>query len=73
VNLIVHNSTPWKHIRDEIREKWFANEVFSSLDAVEDRLVEALVDLENDKESVASTTGFDWIFNCRETVTGCQW
>ena len=73
MNLIVHNSTPWKHIRDEIREKWFANEVFNSLDAVEDRLVEALVALENDKELVASTIGFDWIFNCRETATGYQW
>jgi hypothetical protein len=26
--------------------------------------VEALVALENDKELVASTTGFDWIINC---------
>lgn len=56
---------PVEHIWDEIREKWFANEVFNSLDAVEDRLVEALVALENDKELVASNTGFDWIINCR--------
>jgi len=56
---------PVEHIWDEIREKWFANEVFNSLDAVEDRLVEALVALENDRELVASTTGFDWIINCR--------
>jgi transposase len=56
---------PVEHIWDEIREKWFANEVFNSLDAVEDRLVEALVALENDRELVASTTGFDWINNCR--------
>ena len=56
---------PVEHIWDEIREKWFANEVFNSLDAVEDRLVEALVALENDKELVSSTTGFDWIINCR--------
>ena len=27
---------PVEHIWDEIREKWFANEVFNSLDAVED-------------------------------------
>jgi len=53
-----------EHIWDEIREKWFANEVFNSLEAVEDRLVEALVALENDQELVASTTGFDWIKNC---------
>jgi hypothetical protein len=39
----------------------FTNEVFNSLDAVEDRLVEALVALENDKKLVASTTGApDW-------------
>ncbi len=30
---------PVEHIWDEIREKWFANEVFNSLDAVEDRLM----------------------------------
>jgi transposase len=56
---------PVEHIWDEIREKWFANEVFNSLDAEEDRLVEALVALENDRELVASTTGFDWIKNCQ--------
>ena len=28
---------PVEHIWDEIREKWFANEVFNSLDAAEDR------------------------------------
>ena len=55
---------PVEHIWYEIRGKWFANEVFNSLDAVEDRLVEALVALENGKELVASITGFDWINNC---------
>ncbi len=55
---------PVEHIWDEIREKWFANEVFNSLEAVENRLVEALVALENDSELFASTTGFEWIINC---------
>ena len=59
---------PVEDIWDEIREKWFTNEVFNSLDAVEDRLVEALVALENDRELVASTTGFDWIINWRSTL-----
>jgi transposase len=54
---------PVEHIWEEIREKWFANEVFDSLDAVKDRLVEALVALENGRELVASTAGFDWIIN----------
>jgi transposase len=56
---------PVEHIWEGIREKWFANEVFHDLDAVEDRLVEALVALEDDRELVASTTGCDWIINCR--------
>jgi transposase len=56
---------PEEPIWDEIREKWFPNKVFNSLDAVEDRLVEALVSLENDKKLVASTISFEWIFNCR--------
>ena len=58
---------PVEHIWDEIREKWFANEVFDSLDAVEDRLVEASRRLGKRQEvaRVASTTGFDWIINCR--------
>jgi transposase len=55
---------PVEHIWEEIREKWFANEVFDSLDVVEDRLVEAFVALENNRELVASTTGFKWIINC---------
>lgn len=60
---------PMEHIWDEVREKWFANEVFDSLDGVEDRLVEALVALENDRALVASTTGFDWLINCPLTAT----
>jgi hypothetical protein len=41
---------PVEHLWGEIREKWFASEVFDSLDGVEDRLVAVLVALENDKE-----------------------
>jgi len=59
---------PMEHIWEELREKWFANEVFDSLDSVEDRLVEALVALEGNQNLVASTTGFDWIINCQMTA-----
>jgi hypothetical protein len=45
------------HIWDEVREKWFTNEVFESLDGVADRLAAALAALENDQDLVASTTG----------------
>lgn len=60
---------PMEHIWDEVREKWFANEVFDSLDGVEDRLVEALVALEDHQHLVASITGFDWLINCPLTAT----
>ena len=54
---------PMEHIWDEVREKWFANIVFDSLDGVEDRLEESLVYLEQDKNLVASATGFDWLIS----------
>ena len=52
---------PAEHLWDELREKEFANTVFASLDAVEDRLVEALATLEHDPSRVAELTGFPWI------------
>ena len=52
---------PVENLWDEIREKWYPNRVFQSLQAVEDTLVEALVTLENDNERIQSITGFDWI------------
>jgi transposase len=52
---------PTEHLWDEIREKEFANTVFASLDAVEDRLVEALATLEQDPSRIAELTGFPWI------------
>jgi transposase len=54
---------PVEHLWDEIREKWFPNKVFRSLDAVEDTLEEALVVLENDPARIRSLTGFDWIID----------
>jgi putative transposase len=54
---------PVEHIWDEIREKWFPNLVFQSLDGVEDKLVEALASLENNAGKVHSLTGFDWIIS----------
>ena len=50
---------PVEHRWEERREKWFANARFTSLDAVEDRLVEALAALERDPTRVASLAGFD--------------
>jgi transposase len=52
---------PTEHVWDEIREKFFSNRVFESLDAVEDQLIEALLFLEKNPTTVRSITGFHWI------------
>ena len=54
---------PTEHLWDELREKWFHNITFDSLSAVEDRLVDGLLDLENNKDLVQSLTGFKWIIS----------
>jgi hypothetical protein len=60
---------PAEHIWDEIREKWFPHLVFHSLDAVEDRLAEAALDMENHPDLVASIAGFGWIVNISLNAT----
>ena len=52
---------PIEQIWDETREKGFKNDVFKSLSAVERRLCDTLIDLENDKCRVKSITGWIWI------------
>ena len=52
---------PVENLWDEIREKWYPNQAFQSLQAVEDTLVETLVTLENNNERVQNITGFDWV------------
>lgn len=52
---------PTENIWDEVREKGFRNEVFASMDAVEDRLCDTLLVLENDNARVISITGWNWI------------
>ena len=54
---------PTEHIWEEIREKWFENKVFLSIDAVVDTLEQALHTLENDNERVQSLSGFDWVIS----------
>jgi transposase len=52
---------PTEHVWDELREKYFNNLTFDSIGAVEDRLEVGLRELENNREVIQSTTGFDWI------------
>ena len=55
---------PQENIWDELREKWFHNIVFDSLDALEDQLVTGLKALETNPNVVKSIAGWDWIINC---------
>jgi len=52
---------PVEHVWDEVREKYFANRRFVSLDQLEEQLVAGLAILEVDAQRIASLTGFDWI------------
>jgi transposase len=55
---------PQEHIWDELREKWFHNIVFDSLDVLENLLVAGLKALETNPTVVKSIAGWDWIINC---------
>jgi transposase len=55
---------PQEHIWDELREKWFHNQAFNSLDALEDQLVKALKHLEYNPHIGKSISGWEWIINC---------
>jgi len=55
---------PQEHIWDELREKWFHNIVFDSLDALEEQLVTGLKALEINPTVVKSIAGWEWIISC---------
>ena len=54
---------PVEHLWDELREKFFHNKAFNSLDALEDQLEVGLRALENDRPRVKSIVAWDWIIN----------
>jgi transposase len=51
---------PSEHVWEEIREKWFGNRVFESLEEVESTLGVALAALEDAPDRIQSLTGFEW-------------
>ena len=55
---------PQEHLWDELREKFFHNRIFDSLNSFEDQLVAALQRLEQDHDRVQSIVAWDWIINC---------
>ncbi len=54
---------PVEHLWDELREKFFHNKAFNSMDALEDQLETGLRALENDRPRVKSIVAWDWIVN----------
>jgi hypothetical protein len=60
---------PVEHIWDCIREEDFGNEVFNSIEAVEDQLARSLAALERDPAKVASMTGFPWLVGINLNAT----
>ena len=52
---------PIEMIWDELREKWFRNELFITLDNVVDRLCEGLCHLQTHQNIVRSITCWNWI------------
>lgn len=69
-NIILHWLPPYspelnpvEHLWDELREKWFRNKYFTSFEAVEDQLAEALKFLMEQPDHVRSMTLFAWMHN----------
>ena len=54
---------PVEHIWDELREKYFHNKVFDSMEALEDQLSIGLCALEKDLPQVRSIVAWEWIVN----------
>jgi transposase len=54
---------PQEHIWDELREKYFHNQAFESLDALEEQLLAGLRHLEHAPEMVKSISAWEWILN----------
>ena len=52
---------PEENIWDDMREKWFKNRVFKSMDDVENQLTEACLFYENAKKTCKSISSFQWI------------
>jgi transposase len=54
---------PVEHVWDELREKFFHNRVFNSLDALEDHLALALNTLQDKPDTLASIVSWPWIMD----------
>lgn len=55
---------PQENMWDDMREKFFYNIAFNSMDAVEDQMVIACNHYENNPSIVKSITAWNWIISC---------
>jgi transposase len=54
---------PVENLWAEIREKWFPNCVFDSMDAVTRHLIISLIDFESDPDRIVRLSQWPWIFD----------
>ncbi|MDR3157890.1 MAG: transposase, partial [Zoogloeaceae bacterium] len=54
---------PVERLWEELREKFFSNLVFDSIDALEDHLETALRTLEQERQRIRSIVRWPWIIN----------
>ena len=54
---------PVEYLWDEMREKYFSNLAFATIESLAVHLMHSLATLERDGERVRSITGWDWIIN----------
>ena len=54
---------PVEHLWDDLREKSFCNQVFDSIDTLENHLAVALRDMELDHRRIHSIVAWPWIIN----------
>ena len=54
---------PQEHIWDELREKYFHNQAFDSMDALEEQLLAGLRHFEQSPDIVKSISAWDWILS----------
>lgn len=54
---------PTEHVWDEIREKYFSNKAFKTLDAVESQLCKGLNELASNPGKLSSMTNFPYLKN----------
>ena len=56
---------PTEAIWDDMRENFFLNIVFDSMDGVEEKLIEAMLHFENHPKTVQSISGYKWIVKAK--------